>query len=150
MRVPSRISKTEKGFTLIELLIVILILGVLASVVALNVSGFLGTGAEEMARTQLSTLQTALSAAMATNAVGAVIPGTVGENGDSMTPTDDESCKILEKSSIEGGEYLQAYIQPDIRGQWSWDEQGIVTYGQYSGGGKTYEYDGSSWTQLGE
>ncbi len=145
-----RISKTEKGFTLIELLIVIVILGTLAAVVALNASGFLGTGAEEMARTQLSTLQTALSSAMAINAVGAVLPGTVGENGDSMTPTDAESCKILNSSSIEGGEYLHAYIQPDIKGKWSWNDQGVVTYGQYSGGGKTCEYDGSNWTEVGE
>ena len=144
----SQISKTGKGFTLIELLIVILILGILAAAVTLRVGGFLSTGAEEMARTQLSTLQTALSAAMATNAVGAVIPGTVGVDGNSMTPTDDESCKILEKSSIPGREYLHAYIQPDIKGKWSWNEQGVVTYGQYSGGGKTYEYDGSGWTQL--
>lgn len=145
-----RISKTEKGFTLIELLIVVLILGILTNVVALRVSGFLGTGTEEMARTQLSTLQTALSAAMAANAVGAVIPGTVGVDGDSMTPTNAESCKILKSSSIEGGEYLYAYIQPDIKGKWSWNDQGVVTYGQYSGGGKSYEYDGSNWTEVGE
>jgi len=145
-----RISKTEKGFTLIEVLIVVLILGILTTVVALRVSGFLGAGTEEMARTQLSTLQTALSSAMAVNVVDAVIPGTVGVDGNSMTPTDAESCKILDSSSIEGGEYLHAYIQPDIKGKWSWNEQGIVIYGQYSGGGKTYEYNGSKWTRVEE
>ena len=144
-----RISKTGKGFTLIEVLIVVLILGILTTVVTLKASGFLGTGAEEMARTQLSTLQNALSAAMAINAVSAVIPGTVGENGDSTTPTTDESCKILDSSSIPGGEYLYAYIQPDIKGKWSWNDQGIVTYGLYSGGGTSYEYDGSGWTKVG-
>lgn len=144
------ISKTDRGFTLLEVLIVIVILGILAAMVTLRVGGFLGTGAEEMARTQLSTLQTALSAAMATNAVGEVIPGTVGVDGGSMTPTTDESCKILNSSSIEGGEYLYAYIQPDIKGQWEWNKRGIVTYGRYSGGGKTYEYDGSGWTKVEE
>ena len=143
-----RISKTEKGFTLIEVLIVVLILGILTTVVALRAGGFLGVGTEEMARTQLSTLQTALSSAMAINVVSTVIPGTVGINGDSMTPTTDESCKILASSSIPGGEYLHAYIQPDIKGKWSWNDQGIVIYGLYSGGGTSYEYNGSNWTKL--
>lgn len=60
-----KIFKTgEKGFTLIELLVVISILGVLAAVVILNVTKYIGAGAEEAAVTELANVQTAVSAYM--------------------------------------------------------------------------------------
>ncbi len=64
MRIPER---GEKGFTLIELLIVVAILGVLAAVVIPNVGRFIGSGREEAAATELSTIQTAVSAMMVDN-----------------------------------------------------------------------------------
>ena len=54
----------EKGFTLIELLVVISILGVLAAVVVLNVTKFIGSGRTEAKATELSNIQTAVSAFM--------------------------------------------------------------------------------------
>ena len=58
-----KIFKTgEKGFTLIELLVVISILGVLAAVVILNVTKYIGSGRTEAARTELANVQTAVSA----------------------------------------------------------------------------------------
>jgi type IV pilus assembly protein PilA len=60
-----RIFKTgEKGFTLIELLVVISILGVLAAVVILNVTKYIGAGKSEAAATELANVQTAVSAYM--------------------------------------------------------------------------------------
>jgi type IV pilus assembly protein PilA len=60
-----KIFKTgEKGFTLIELLVVISILGVLAGVVILNVTKYIGSGKTEAAKTELSNVQTAVSAYM--------------------------------------------------------------------------------------
>ena len=55
----------EKGFTLIELLVVIAILGVIAAVVALNISGFFGRGTLQAANTELHQAQTAIISAMA-------------------------------------------------------------------------------------
>lgn len=54
----------EKGFTLIELLVVISILGVLAAVVILNVTKYIGSGKTEAAKTELANVQTAVSAYM--------------------------------------------------------------------------------------
>ena len=54
----------QKGFTLIELLVVISILGVLAAVVVLNVTKFIGAGQNEAAATELANVQTAVSAYM--------------------------------------------------------------------------------------
>ena len=57
----------EKGFTLIELLVVISILGVLAAVVVLNVTKYIGSGQTEAAATELANVQTAVSAYMYDN-----------------------------------------------------------------------------------
>jgi len=59
------LHRGEKGFTLIELLVVIAILGVIAAVVALNVTGFFGRGTLQAANTELHQAQTAIVSAMA-------------------------------------------------------------------------------------
>ena len=59
------IHRGEKWFTLIELLVVIAILGVIAAVVALNITGFFGRGTLQAANTELHQAQTAIIAAMA-------------------------------------------------------------------------------------
>ena len=59
------LHREEKGFTLIELLVVIAILGIIAAVVALNISGFMGQGKEEAANTESHQVQTAMVAYLA-------------------------------------------------------------------------------------
>ncbi len=54
----------HKGFTLIELLVVISILGVLAAVVVLNITRYIGAGKEQASATELANVQTAVSAYM--------------------------------------------------------------------------------------
>ena len=58
-------SGGQKGFTLIELLVVIAILGVIAAVVALNISTFFGRGTVQAANTELHQVQTAVISLMA-------------------------------------------------------------------------------------
>jgi len=53
----SRLRNNQKGFTLIELMIVIGILGVLAAIVLVSVSAFLGEGKAEADDMNVSSLQ---------------------------------------------------------------------------------------------
>ena len=57
-----KVHKGEGGFTLIELLIVILILGAIATVVILNVGGFIGMGEKQGFCTEGDTIQAAAMA----------------------------------------------------------------------------------------
>jgi len=60
-----KLHKGQGGVTLIELLVVVVILGVIAAIVILNVGGFIGTGTEEAANTEAHQVQTAIVACMA-------------------------------------------------------------------------------------
>jgi len=131
-----KVRKGEGGFTLIELLIVIIILGILAAVVAFNVGGFLGAGTLETAKTEMSSVQTAIIAGMAANNVGTIDGGTITAN--------DTTTKTV---SYTGGSFdLATYMHLPTHGSWTWGVSGVVTDGTYSGGGKTCTYANNNWT----
>ena len=131
-----KVSKGEGGFTLIELLIVIIILGILAAVVAFNVGGFLGAGTLETAKTEASSVQTAILAGMTNISCGSLT------TGDTITPSD--TTKQI--SCVDGGTFdLATYLQLPTHGTWTWNEAGVVTDGSYSGGGKTATLTAGVW-----
>ena len=68
-----KMCRGEKGFTLIELLVVIIILGVLAAVVTLAVTRFIGKGVLESARAEEVTVVAAVESAMAEANSGTLI-----------------------------------------------------------------------------
>ena len=66
-------TKRDKGFTLVELLIVIVILGILATVTVFAVRGITDRGQTSACDTEKKTLQTAVEAYFANNG-GSTIP----------------------------------------------------------------------------
>ena len=128
-----KVRRGEGGFTLIELLIVIIILGVLAAVVAFNVSGFLGQGTKQTAQTEMSSVQTAVIAGMASVSGGTVT------NGFEVKSTDTSVAITTESGSFD----LVTYLKLPTHGNWTWDAGGVVIKGDYSGGGVTCTYDSS-------
>jgi len=108
----------------------------LAAIVAFNVGGFLGQGTQQTAQTEAASVQTALLAGMAYNSVASVTPGTI-------SPYDDTKTVYCPGGSFQLGYYLDL----PTHGTWSWDSNGIVVSGTYSGGGKTCTYDYYAYSQ---
>jgi prepilin-type N-terminal cleavage/methylation domain-containing protein len=82
-------NKQDKGFTLVELLIVIVILGILATVTVLAVSGITDKAKENTCTADGATLQTAYESAYVQN--GAVVP-TLAELQAALS--DNNSTKV--------------------------------------------------------
>ena len=100
------LHRGEKGFTLIELLVVIAILGIIAAVVALNISGFMGQGKEEAANTEAHQVQTAVVAYLA--AGGNTTGGTVGPTTNmpgSANSTEESVHKYLLNPGLLQADY---------------------------------------------
>ncbi len=133
-----KVRKGEGGFTLIELLIVIIILGILAAVVAFNVGGFLGAGTEETAKTELASVQTAITACMANCAVGEVV-GAANAHGAVLAI----ATQVANATGDEGK--LSNYLQSDLHGYYTWGITGVISDACYSGGGKKCTYNGTAW-----
>ena len=85
----------QKGLTLIELLIVMVIVGILGAVIALNVTGFLGAGELQAANTEAHQVRIAVKAHMVHKDL-ATYTGEVGPTD----PSDD--CDAY----LDGGEAI--------------------------------------------
>jgi len=135
-----KVYKGEGGFTLIELLIVIIILGILAAVVAFNVAGFLGSGTEETAKTQKSSLETAIIASMADASAASCTAHTLAST--TGTTTIPKTTEIVSAANAEDGvaRTLGDFVSTDVKGDWTWGTDGLVTEGYYAGGGVVCHY----------
>ena len=113
MRIPER---GERGFTLIELLMVIAILGVLAAVVIPNVGRFIGRGQTEAASTELSNIQSAVTAMMVDNGLSTLAnpeSGSANATNDMFLFPDATSAVTVDKVNDPNG---TAYAAGDNTG----------------------------------
>ena len=109
-----RIHQSNKGFTLIELLIVIAILGVLAAVIIPNVTGFIGSGEEEVAAAELVTVQTAMDTMMVEEELNEVKKVNHAINDMSIFPDKDNPL------------YPNYLRTATTKGEYTCDETGLV------------------------
>ena len=114
MRLP---KKGERGFTLIELLIVVAILGVLAAVVIPNVGRFIGRGEEEAGETELSNIQSAVTAMMVDNTLS-TLPTPVGAATDNMSAFPDATSAVT----------VDKLNDPDSTAYGAGDQDGFILY----------------------
>ena len=92
--IPVATGGRDRGFTLIELLIVIVILGVLATVTVFAVRGISDRGKTSACDADKKTLETAIESYFAQNAVSAIpAPASVPPD-DTATPGVNESLNV--------------------------------------------------------
>ena len=85
----SRIAKGQGGFTLIEMIVVVGIIAVLAAVIVPSIGKFIGSGELGAKEAEWESVQTAMNAMMAEQAITGVTPSTSGAaktNGWSALP----------------------------------------------------------------
>jgi len=132
------IHQGNKGFTLIELLIVIAIIGVLAAVVVPNVTGFIGRGEEQAARTELATVQTAMDLAIVDNLLTNVeaqagITDFSSAGGGDVDPGDDAVYLYPSYLRVKDAGALRA--DGETAATYSWDDTGLVSSSAFSAAG---------------
>jgi prepilin-type N-terminal cleavage/methylation domain-containing protein len=86
-------NKQDKGFTLVELLIVIVILGILATVTVFAVRGITTRGQENACKTDRQTLDTAIEAYYAQNQADPTLESQLTGGADALLKQAPDSTK---------------------------------------------------------
>jgi prepilin-type N-terminal cleavage/methylation domain-containing protein len=121
----------QKGFTLIELLVVIIILGVLAAVVTLAVTRFIGKGTLESANAELVTVQTAIEACLAEGNSAEFVAGPYTWDGSSGVDT--PGCDTDDDGVADVFVYDQMRTHK-LKADYTIEQNGDVTGGDPTGG----------------
>lgn len=136
----SFVSKARLGFSLVEIMVVLVIIGLLAGVVSINVRGYLLAGKQNTARMEIATIVSGLETFHSLN---------------DRYPTNDEGLRILTESTqrmpeppltkmpIDPWRRPYIYNQPGRSGPYEVYSQGAD--GQDGGDPKSADADITSW-----
>ena len=137
-----KMCRGEKGFTLIELLVVIIILGILAAVVTLAVTRFIGKGTLESANAEAVTLQAAIESALAEgNSATLVNANLVDWAGAEATSPYTAGSDNVTVASMMRTHQLKAMYTLDIDGNIIDADPVIVAPATGTGWGATIHWD---------
>ena len=98
----------KRGFTLVELMVVVVIIGVMATVVTLSVSDYLVTAKQNVSRSEIATIKSALELFFMEQ---------------DHYPTSDEGLAILKKKTPQ---HPHGILASDLRDPW--DREYIYVY----------------------
>ena len=122
---------------------IIVVVAVVVIAVTFNVRPGLGQGTLETAQTEMYGVQTALQADMAANNVSSVTADTISHLDNNKTVYYPETAY-----QPSGSFQLELYLHLPTHGTWTWDSNGTIISGAFTGGGKTciyYYYALSPW-----
>ncbi|MHC4883456.1 MAG: type II secretion system major pseudopilin GspG [Planctomycetota bacterium] len=125
-------TDSTRGFTLVEVMVVVVILGILASVVVVNISGHADRAKREAARTQIKNFQHALS---------------LFRLDTDNYPTTSEGLKVLMEKAKDGKRNPEGYLATDSLPKDPWGNDYLyISPGRHSGGYDIISYgrDGRS------
>ena len=111
----------ESGFTLIEILVAVAVLGIIAAVALLNITGFIGSGTIEAANTEAHQVQTAIIAYMKANELS-TWTGVVDKTDSAAHAYLMDGTRLQASYTFVDGSIESAYAYPD--GKWAgctWD-----------------------------
>ena len=128
----------RRAFTLVELMVVVVIIGVMATVVTLSVTDYLVTAKQNVARSEIATIKNALSIFFLEN---------------DRFPTNEEGLAVLKQKTPQ---HPSGILSSDLKDPWgneyiyvypgSYDTYDLVSYGaDGQEGGTAADTDITGW-----
>ena len=109
--------RREQGFTLVEVLVVVAVLGIIAAIVVLNVTGFVGSGKQDSANSEAHQVQTAVIAYMQAHNLS-TWDGIVGDgSSEDVEKYLLNPARLQAEYTISGGRLTSAEALSD--GRWA-------------------------------